>query len=184
MGTFFNKCTVLVKENILPMVFEFIRSNKVKTITVSALCVALASVLTGITIATNVVYINDGNETKILYTMKNDAEDILESQGILLSKDDKVKFEGFKNNIGNIEIFRAFEVPVTADGETKNIAVTEATVADVLKLANITLSDDDLINIGLNEAVHQDTKIVVNRVTYRTVNKKTAIPFTVNKWKK
>jgi len=181
MGTFFNKCTVLVKENILPMVFEFIRSNKVKTITVSALCVALASVLTGITIATNVVYINDGNETKILYTMKNDAEDILESQGILLSKDDKVKFEGFKNNIGNIEIFRAFEVPVTADGETKNIAVTEATVADVLKLANITLSDDDLINIGLNEAVHQDTKIVVNRVTYRTVNKKTAIPFTVNK---
>ncbi len=182
MGTFFSKCTVLVKDVFLPTVFGFIRSNKTKAITVSALCVALASVLTGITVATNVVYINDGNETKILYTMMDDAEEILESQDIALSADDKIEFDGFNSqNIGTIEIKRAFRVPVTADGETKSIAVTEATVADVLEIADITLGEDDLINIGLNEKVHADTEIVINRVTYRTVNKTTSIPFTEKK---
>lgn len=182
MGTFLNKYTVLVEQNILPPLFRFIQSNKIKAITVSALCVALTIVLTGITIATHIVYIHDENETKVLYTMKTDAEEILESQDIRLSKDDAIKFDGFNSqNIGNIEILRAFQVPVTADGETKNIAVTEATVAEVLKMAEVTLSEDDLINVGLNEMVHENTEIVVNRVTYRTVNKTTSIPFTVNK---
>lgn len=164
------------------MLFDIVKSNKIKTITVSTLCIVLASVLTGITIATNVVYINDGNETKVLYTMKTDAEEILESQGVKLSPDDEIKFDGFdENNVGTINVLRAFDIPVTADGETKQIAVTDATVAEVLELADVELSEDDLINVGLNEKVHENTEIIVNRVTYRTVNQTTAIPFTVNK---
>lgn len=81
MGTVFKTCTVFVKSKMLPMLFDIVKSNKIKTITVSTLCIVLASVLTGITIATNVVYINDGNETKVLYTMKTDAEEILEKSG-------------------------------------------------------------------------------------------------------
>lgn len=181
MGTFFKTCTAFVSGRIMPVIAGFIQSNKIKTITVSALCVVLASVLTGITITTNVVYINDGNETKVLYTMENDAEEILEGQGIQLSADDQIKFDGFVNNTGTIEILRAFRIPVTADGETKQIAVTEATVSQVLEMAEVELSDDDLINVGLNEKVHEDTEIIVNRVTYRTVNKTTSIPFAVNK---
>ncbi len=182
MGTVFKTCTVFVKSKMLPMLFDLVKSNKIKTITVSTLCIVLASVLTGITIATNVVYINDGNETKVLYTMKTDAEEILESQGVKLSPDDEIKFDGFdENNVGTINVLRAFDIPVTADGETKQIAVTDATVAEVLELADVELSEDDLINVGLNEKVHENTEIIVNRVTYRTVNQTTAIPFTVNK---
>ena len=182
MGTVFHRCAAFVRGRLFPAVFDLIQSNKLKTITVSALCVVLASVLTGLTVATNVVYVNDGNETRVLYTMKTDAEEILDSQGIKLAADDEIRFDGFdEGNTGTIEVLRAFHIPVTADGETKQIAVTEATVAEVLELADIELSEDDLINVGLNERVHEDTEIIVNRVTYRTVNKTTAIPFTVNR---
>ena len=182
MGTFLKKYADIVVHKILPMICDCVKSNKIKTISVSSLCIVLASVLTGITVATNVVYINDGNDTRVLYTMKNDAEDILESQGISLSADDTLQLEGFQDkNIRTINILRAFEVPVTVDGVTQNISVSDATVADVLKIANVTLSDDDLINVGLNEKVHEDTEIEVNRVVYRTVTSASAIPFTVKK---
>lgn len=182
MGTFFQKCSVIAKSKMLPAVCSTIQSNRFKTITVSALCVVLSCIFTGITVATNLVTIHDGNTTKIIYTMKNDAEEIIESQGILLSDKDKVKFSGFdENNTGTIDILRAFEVSVAADGEKKMVAVSEATVSDVLELAGVTLSEDDLINVGLNEKVHAGTEIEINRVTYRTVQKTDAIPFSVTK---
>lgn len=182
MGTFFRKCSVIVNNKILPAVCDLIKSNRFKAITVSALCVVLSCIFTGITVATNLVTINDGNTTKIVYTMKNDAEEIIESQGIQLSSKDKVKFSGFdENNTGTIDILRAFEVSVTADGETQAVAVSDATVAEVLEMAGITLSEDDLINVGLNEKVHAGTEIEVNRVTYRTVQKTSSIPFSVTK---
>ena len=182
MGTFLKRCSAIVKHKMLPCLLGLAHANKIKTVTVSALCVILASVLTGLTVATNVVYIKDGDTTKVLYTMKNNAEEIVAAQEIPLADGDRIKFDGFNSkNEGTIEILRAFEVPVTADGKTTKVSLAEATVAEVLDMAGVTLSDDDLINVGLNEQVHEDTEIEINRVTYRTVNKTAAIPFAVNK---
>ncbi len=181
MSTFLKSAALALKKH-LPKVSAITRSNHVRAVIVSILCLSLACILTGITIATHIVYINDGNQTEVLYTMKSDVDEILGSLGIALSENDQIEFNGFnEKNIGTIEIKRAFQLPITADGETKTVAVAEATVAEVLELAGITLSDDDLINVGLNEQVHEDTEIVINRVTYRTVNKTTSIPFTVTK---
>ncbi len=182
MGTFFQKCSAIAKSKILPVMFGITRSHRFRAITISSLCVVLSCIFTGITIATNLVTICDGNTTKVVYTMKNDANEIIEAQGITLSSKDKMVFSGFnEENIGTINILRAFEVSVTADGKTQKVSVSDATVQEVLALAEVTLGEEDLINVGLNEKVHAATEIIVNRVTYRTVKKTSAIPFTVNK---
>lgn len=182
MSTFIQKYAAVVKAKLQSAFGHSVSSHKIKTISVSILCIVLAAVFTGITFATNVVYINDGNTTKVLYTMKDDADEILESQNIVLSEKDTVLFDGFDDqNIGTIDILRAFEVPVTADGKTTEVAVSDATVKEVLEIAGVSVSEDDLINVGLNEKVHSQTEIVVSRVEYRTVTKTTSIPFTVNK---
>lgn len=60
-----------------------------------------------------------------------------------------------------------FEVTLTADGKDYKLSYEEgsdATVADVLSGAGVTVDDDDLINVGLNEKINKNTDIVINRV--------------------
>lgn len=55
------------------------------------------------------------------------------------------------------------DIKISVDGRT--IALKCAgTVGDALSAANVTVSDDDLINIGLGERLNDNTNIVVNRV--------------------
>lgn len=58
---------------------------------------------------------------------------------------------------------KEYEVTIAVDG--KNICVKCAgDVADALEAANVKVSDDDLINIGLGEPLGSGTEIIINRV--------------------
>ena len=58
---------------------------------------------------------------------------------------------------------KEYEVTIAVDG--KNISVKCAgDVADALAAANVKVSDDDLINIGLSEPLGSGTEIIINRV--------------------
>ena len=58
---------------------------------------------------------------------------------------------------------KEYEVTIAVDG--KNISVKCAgDVADALEAANVKVSDDDLINIGLSEPLGSGTEIIINRV--------------------
>ncbi|MGI5960062.1 MAG: ubiquitin-like domain-containing protein [Massiliimalia sp.] len=133
---------------------------------VSIVCMMLATVLTGLTTVSNVVTIHENGSAYSRYTIYTEAEDILENQEIQLGKNDSYEFTGFSDHEADLYIYRAFDVTVTADGETKTVSISKGTVQDALDLAGVTVSDDDLINVGLNEEVTQETEIVVNRVTY------------------
>ncbi|MDF2567608.1 MAG: hypothetical protein K0R90_1064 [Oscillospiraceae bacterium] len=165
MGTFLKKLTVKAK------------SLNSRTIAVSALCLALASVMTGITFATNAVYIQDGKDVKLVYTTDNDINHVLASQGIAIGEKDEIDFTGFNKNEGTVTIKRAFDVSVSADGEIQSVPMTEGTVADVLAKAGVEVGENDLLNVSLDEQVHQGTEIVINRVEYRTVKKTVEVPF-------
>lgn len=55
------------------------------------------------------------------------------------------------------------DVKISADGKTF-VVKCAGTVGDALSAANVDLSDEDLINIGLGERLNDNTEIVVNRV--------------------
>lgn len=58
---------------------------------------------------------------------------------------------------------RKYDVKISVDG--KNLGVKcSGNVSDALEAANVTVNDDDLINIGLNEPLNNGINIVVNRV--------------------
>ena len=58
---------------------------------------------------------------------------------------------------------KEYDVTIAVDG--KNISIKCAgEVADALEAANVKVSDDDLINIGLSEPLGSGTEIIINRV--------------------
>lgn len=58
---------------------------------------------------------------------------------------------------------KEYDVTIAVDG--KNISVKCAgDVSDALEAANVKVSDDDLINIGLSEPLGSGTEIIINRV--------------------
>lgn len=133
--------------------------------------------MTGVTMFTNRVYITDGQDVKCILTAEEDINKILSDNGYTIGKDDLIDFKGFENNTGNVNIARAFNVKLTADGKTIDVPIARGTVADVLTKAAVSVSDVDLMNIGLTEAVAPTTSIVIQRVTYNEVTSESAIPF-------
>lgn len=155
--------------------------TRTRVIAAAMVSTILASTLTGITFATNVVYIYDQEDVLKLYTTDSTltAEEILLEEGLTLSAADKVDFTGFdESGRATLTIHRAFTVTVTADGASKTVTLTEGSVADALERAGVTLSRDDLINVSPYEDAVSGMEIIVNRITYRTVEKETDLPFT------
>ena len=94
------------------------RQHRFRSIAVVTLSAVMVAALTGITYATNVVYIYDGDSMTKYYTTDPtlSAEEILEEQGIALTADDEIVYHGFTDdsNVTSLMIRRAFEVDITA----------------------------------------------------------------------
>lgn len=58
---------------------------------------------------------------------------------------------------------KEYDVRISVDGKNLGIRCS-GTVNDALAAANIDIFDDDLINIGFNEPLNQNTEIIINRV--------------------
>lgn len=148
---------------------------------VCMICAMLFTVFTGVITTSNRVTIHEDGMVYSRYTLFTELEDILKKENIILDENDKCEFTGFADSQADIYITRAFEVPITADGQTQMIPMTDGTVQDALDLAGISLSDDDLINVATNELVTRETEIVINRVTYTQNQFTTEIPYEVQK---
>ncbi len=152
---------------------------QIKSAVALMLCMVTLTSLTGVTSARNLVTVHEDSTVYSKYTMYYEAQDILNAFDIELGENDKYVFSGFENGEGDIFILRAFDVTVTADGTAQTVVMTDGTVADALDLAGITLADEDLINVSLNERVQSGTDIVVNRVTYQVEERTEEIPYEV-----
>lgn len=148
-----------------------------KVFIVSVACAMLVTVLTGLTTVSNVVTIHEDGYAYDRYTIYTELEDILKQERIQIGPDDTCEFAGFEENRADIYITRAFEVKVTADRKTTTILMSKGTVADALKEANVSVSDDDLINVPLTEKVTKGTHIEIGRVTYEEKEEVEEIPF-------
>ncbi len=82
-----------------------------------------------------------------------------------------------------IEVKKAFNITVKADGKKTSYAVTEGTVKDALELAGVTLEGEDYTEPALDKTLKKDMKIKVMRVTYKAETKAEAIKFSTKEVK-
>lgn len=157
----------------------WLKSKASRLICLLVISTLLVAILSGAAISKYVVLIEDENIQTIVYTSLDDPEAILSREEIRLGEHDTYSFSGIDSRKGTITINRASLVTVRADGETQNLYVTQGTVGDALEQMGITVGEEDLINVSLSEPVRDDIGITVSRITYQTVEKETAIPFTV-----
>ena len=105
--------------------------------------------------------------------------------GLTLKKNDKLNYAAsskIKNGMV-IKIKEAFSSSVSVDGKTIKYAVTEGTVADLLKVANIKLSGEDFTEPSIDKSLKKNMKVKVFRVVYKKETKNETIKFSTKEIK-
>lgn len=125
------------------------------------------------------VYITDEGVTKEYKTNETDVYSILREEDYELSTNDRVSYTKDDNNTGHITIYRAFEVNVTADGETKSFATIGGDVSSALRATDIDLGANDTIDREFTEELYPDMEINVTRVDYEDRQEETKIPYEI-----
>lgn len=143
----------------------------------TALAVACAIVIAVVAFNTNTIVVKDADKVHKISTLQTEPKKILDKSGITLSLDDEIIFSGLRNGQGTIEIRRAFDVVIEADGVTTSIPATGGTVAEALQKAEITLGEDDILNCELTDEVSRGMRVRVSRVTFAREEKSEALPF-------
>ena len=92
----------------------------------AALAVVSAVLVMSVSVNMHAITVIDGQNSRVVLTMNNDdPHAVLAAAGVALSDGDE-----FRSDIdairGEIEINRAFDVQITADGITKVVRMTEA----------------------------------------------------------
>ena len=75
-----------------------------------------------------------------------------------------------------LDILRAYTVPVTADGTTQEIITTGATAAELLAQAGLTWTEDDILSCAPGEQVPEGETLTLQRVSYVDYTQNEVIP--------
>jgi len=78
-----------------------------------------------------------------------------------------------------VRLLPQYEIQISVDGETATHVVPSGTVADALKVARITLNEEDEMNVSPDASVYDGMSIQIGRVTYREVTEETAVDYAV-----
>ncbi len=151
------------------------RGKLVKAMVFAAIVFSVV-MMTGYRKFDSTVLITDRGVTKEIKTNESDVYEILRAENYELGAEDRVSYTK-DNNEGHITIRRAFDVTVTADGETHTITTLGGKVADILEKAGVTLGETDTVDPALDRSVSADTKITVTRIRYLERTKTEDIPF-------
>ena len=138
-----------------------------------------AAVLVTAAMQTKVVRVEDASGTRMVYTFRSDAADILRQSGVKLTAADSYSFTGIKNHYGVIKFYAAFPVTVTADGKSEQVMFSHGTVSDLLAKAGVTVGENDEVSLPLDTQVSKSTSVSVARVRYEETTTTTALPFAV-----
>ena len=119
----------------------------------------------------NIEIIIDGESRQVL-TRSSSVEKVLAAEGITLGANDKVlpALGGRVLNGATIQVTRAVEMTVRADGEEITISHVPATTEEILAAANVTLGEKDLVNMELDAMVTGEEPIEVSRVTTKVAS--------------
>lgn len=132
----------------------------------------------------DVVLVVDGKATEVT-TFKNNVEELLNQEGIVLKPEDKVSWAldtSLKDGM-SIEVIRAFPVKVQVDGNTLTVNTTPDTVENILQRAKISLGPHDQVVPEISMMLKEPGEITVSRISYQEIVQEKAIPFTTTREK-
>lgn len=155
----------------------FASQSRTVKLTILFVVVFAIALITGALYFKSSVYITDNGIVREIKSNEIDLEGILREAGIKLFEGDKTNFVKEPDDKIYITITRAFDVKVTADGETKNLRLTEGTVENALAAAGVELDEDDIVSPALSENLFGGIEITASRVEYVEREEHTAIPF-------
>ncbi len=134
-----------------------------------ALALTTAILLSVLMLSVNNVSITtDGQDVVTLKTMLSNTDSILESVNISYGKDDKVEVKKLSSHDMNIAVRYSFPVYITVGDTTSKVVTTGATVGELLDLANILVSEHDIINYDLDTKIDATAYIDVVDIDYVT----------------
>ena len=112
-----------------------------------------------------------GKSSSLVAYVGDTVEKALEDNNILLKAEDEVtpSRETLLEEDTAIQIRRACQVSVTADGKTQKLSLVGATVAQALEKAGVTLGEKDSVNYEADQPVFDKMNIRVSRVMKITV---------------
>ncbi|MDF9844692.1 MULTISPECIES: 3D domain-containing protein [unclassified Paenibacillus] len=122
-------------------------------------------------------------EVLTLETREALLSDVLAKEQITLTPHDVVSI-GLSDEIQDgdrVTITRAQKLTLTADGATKTLYTTEASLGDAIAKLGYSLDGDDKIFPSLDTAVTPDMKVKIVRITKQTVQQTVSLPFKVIK---
>ena len=94
----------------------------------------------------------------------NASDSVTPSAGTTLEPDMKIKIK------------RWYTISINDAGKTVSKDVPEGTVAEALEFLGIKLSPTDKLNVKSDSKVEDNLKLKINRITYKTVQSKKALP--------
>lgn len=116
-----------------------------------------------------------GGSTRI-FTASTDVEDLLEqSDTPPLGENDQVVWSQVADG-QLLQVLRAYTVPVTADGETREVITTGATAAELLAQLGISYDDNDRLTPAAEEVVTEGSSLTLQRVEYVDYSEDVVIP--------
>lgn len=129
------------------------------------------------------VIVNVNGEKDTYYTTLDTIEDFLLDHNLKLSKHDELSHE-LSDQIEEgmqIDIAKAFEVPVVNGGTEKNYWATGGTIKDFLDDHDITYNENshDKLNVKLDDDIDEETKIKIVRVEKEEKEVEETVPFDV-----
>ncbi|MGL4762705.1 MAG: 3D domain-containing protein [Sarcina sp.] len=147
--------------------------------------IAIVSGLAIVGISFSVIYkpvqIKIGDKIIKTSTMMGTVQDVLEKNEITLEQKDKV-VPALNSKLGKnsvIDITRAQEVILLADGKERTLKTAESSIKDVLATEGVTIDDDDKVEPSIDTKIVKGQKIEVIRVEEKIVKENEDIEFEV-----
>lgn len=145
----------------------------------AALAVASASAIVLVSYQLNAVTVVDGELSRVVFTMENDPKAAVASADVELLEGDEVVAADSRT----VEVNRASDVQVTADGISTIVRLAGGTVSDALERVGVTLGADDQVNVALNQEIGDGLDITVDRIAYQEYTETETIPCTSTVYK-
>lgn len=123
------------------------------------------------------VVVSDTHGGSVRILTSSDSEEVLLAQTDTppLGEHDEIVWSQIADG-EQMQVLRAYTVPVTADGETHEVITTGATAAELLAGLGITYDEDDWVTPAADEVVTEGSSLTLQRVEYVEYTEEVVVP--------
>lgn len=133
----------------------------------------------------NTINVKFGETIKTYKVYAATVGNALNEIGIKIGTDDKLNLDASTpvENGMTVEIESALTVMLKVDGKTEKFTTTNSTVGDLLKLAGVTLGENDYVTPSADKKLTDKQTVEVFRVEYKTQSKTESVAYSTKEKK-